>query len=53
MSWLVLQLYLVVCGWVLYLTIVFIVDDNRIALQPIPQEKSCSRDYINASYIDV
>ena len=32
---------------------IHVVDDNRIALQPITQENSYQRDYVNASYIDV
>ena len=28
-------------------------DDNRIILQPLSGCADCSRDYINASYVDV
>ena len=28
-------------------------DNNRIVLQPIPNDKDCQGDYINACYIDV
>ena len=31
----------------------FLDDDNRIILQPLSGCADCSRDYINASYVDV
>ena len=32
---------------------VYLVDDNRISLQPLTKRPDCQRDFINASYIDV